>query len=384
MSENISLPPSALEQSVKFLKGVGENRARLLAKMGISKVIDLLEYFPKAYVNRKLNPSLFAIQPGDILAFTAMISWVDVRSTPRGKQILNVGVSDGKVALVCSWFSFRKSFEQQFLPGRLLWLSGVLSEFNGQYQMVHPEVEFIEEDDPSEGDFWKKREVLPVYPLTEGVTQKFMRRLVFYAFSLFTAKLEEKLPPAILERHAFVERKTALQKMHFGQNPEEIKQILRRFAYEDLFYSQLLWARHKVFHTTNTEGICFENKKLLTRALYAKLPFQLTSAQKQALREIFADMSSAKQMSRLLEGDVGCGKTVVTVFAMLLAVENGYQAAIMAPTEILADQHFHSISGLLEDMDVEICLLKGGVYKGKNQIKEDILSGKAQIVIGTH
>lgn len=375
-------PP--LEQSVKFLKGVGENRARILGNMGIVNILDLLEYFPKAYVNRKLNPSLSNIQPGDILAFTAMISWVDVRSTSKGKQILNVGVSDGKSAVVCSWFSYRKAYEQQFIPGRLLWLSGMLSEFNGQYQMVHPEVEFIEEDDDATGDFWKTREVLPVYPLSEGITQKVMRRLVYNAFALYANLLQEKLPPAILEKHGFVLRKAALQKMHFGQNQEEIKQVHRRFAYEDLFYSQLLWARHKVHHTTKTSGICFENHKQLTTALYKQLPFQLTGAQKGALREIFADMCSIRQMSRLLQGDVGSGKTVVTLFAMLLAVENGYQAALMAPTEILADQHFSTISAMLKDLGIQVSLLKGGNYKGKNVIKEDMASGKAQLIIGTH
>lgn len=384
MVESTNTDYSALAQSVKFLKGVGENRARLLGKMGIRTILDLLEYFPKAYINRKLNPSLIDVQPGDILAFTAMISWVDIRQTNKGKQILNVGVSDSKVAMVCSWFSYRKNFEQQFIPGRLVWLSGTLSEFNGQFQMVHPEVEFLEEDDESGGDFWKKRAVLPVYSLTEGITQKLMRRLIFYAFSLYANQLEEKLPPAILEKHGFVERRIALQKMHFGQNEDEIQKVRQRFAYEDLFFSQILWARHKAFHTAKTEGICFVNEKLHTRSLYAKLPFQLTSAQKQALREIFADMCSEKQMSRLLQGDVGSGKTVVAVFAMLLAVENRYQAALMAPTEILADQHYNTISGLLSGLEVQVCLLKGGVYKGKTETKEDIATGKAQIVIGTH
>jgi ATP-dependent DNA helicase RecG len=384
MTESKNDFTTGLEQSVKFLKGVGENRARLLGKMGIKTILDLMEHFPRAYISRKLNPSLFDVQIGDTIAFTAMISWVDVRSTAKGKSILNVGVSDGKVALVCSWFSYPKAYEMIFKPGRLLWLSGVLSEFNGQYQMLHPGFELIEEDDGSDGDFWKEREVLPVYPLTEGLTQKLMRRLIYNAFALSAKHLEEKLPSAIIEKHGFPERRIALQKMHFSQKPEEAAIVRRRFAYEELFYSQVLWARHKALHQAKADGITFENKKELTTALYHRLPFSLTGAQKNALRELFADMCSAKQMSRLLQGDVGSGKTVVTLFAMLLAVENGYQAALMAPTEILADQHFATITAMLQGLEVSVCILKGGNYKGKSQIKQEIAEGKAQVIIGTH
>ena len=384
MAESSSTYISGVQQSVKFLKGVGENRARLLGKLGITTVLDLLEHFPRAYINRKLNPSLFDVQVGDRIAFTAMISWVDTRHTPKGKVILNVGVSDSKVAIVCSWFSYPKAYETLFKPGRLVWLTGTLSEFNGQFQMLHPEFELIEEDEAEENDFWKGREVLPVYPLTEGFTQKLLRRLVFNAFALYAKQIEENLPATIVEQYGFLARNVALQKMHFSQKPEELPDIKRRFAYEELFYSQILWARHKVFHGIKIKGINFVNKRELTTSLYKQLPFQLTNAQKSVLRELFADMCSDKQMSRLLQGDVGSGKTVVTLFAMLLAVENGYQAALMAPTEILADQHFVTMNTLLKGLDVNVCILKGGNYKGKAEIKADIESGKAQLVIGTH
>lgn len=375
---------AGLHTEIKFLKGVGELRARRLANLGIKTVLDLMEFFPKAYINRFLSPTLSEVQPGDLVAFTAMISWVDVRTSNKGKSILNLGVSDGKLGLVCSWFSYPKAYETLFKPGRMLWLNGVLSEYNGQLQMVHPDFEILEDEDGSEEDFWKSRELLPVYPLTEGITQKLMRRLIYNAFALHAQQIEENLIPALLEKHAFQPRKIALQKMHFGKDETENRQISRRFAYEEFFYSQILWARHKAYHTGKNQGISFENKKQLTSALYARLPFQLTSAQKRVLREIFADMCSEKQMSRLLQGDVGSGKTVVTLFAMLLAVENGFQAALMAPTEILAEQHYQTISGLLQGFEVEVVLLKGGSYKGKSQDKQDIADGKAQIVIGTH
>ncbi len=376
--------PMAIHSEIKFLKGVGEVRARKLAKLGIRTILDLMETFPKAYISRKLSPALAEVQPGDPIAFTAMISWVDVRSSNKGKNILNVGVSDGKLGLICSWFSYPAVYETLFKPGRLVWLNGILSEYNGQLQMVHPDFELLEEEDDIEGDFWKVRSVLPVYSLTEGITQKLIRRLVYNAFALYAAQIEENLSLALIDKHGFLPRKTALQKMHFGQDEQENSRIFKRFAYEDFLFHQLLWARHKVHHATLENGIKFANIKQLTTGLYHKLPFQLTGAQKRVLREIFADMCSPKQMSRLLQGDVGSGKTVVMLFAMLLALENGYQAALMAPTEILAEQHYRTLSGLLEGFELEVVLLKGGSYKGKTQNKQDIASGKAQIVIGTH
>ncbi len=375
---------TGINSEIKFLKGVGEGRARRLGKLGIRTILDLMEYFPKAYVNRKLFPQLSDLHPGDRIAFTAMISWVDVRPSHKGRNILSVGVSDGKVGLVCSWFVYPATYEQLFKPGRLLWLSGTLSEFNGQLQLVHPEFELLEEEDDTENDFWKQRQVLPVYPLTEGITQKLLRRLIYNAFALHAGEIDEKLPQELIVRHGFYERKTALQKMHFAVDEAEAAKARQRFVYEDFFYAQILWARHKSFHTAQSRGIVFRNRKQLTTALYHHLPFQLTGAQKRVLNEIFNDMCGEKQMSRLLQGDVGSGKTVVTLFAMLLAVENGYQAALMAPTEILAEQHFLTISALLKDTQVKVVLLKGGNYKGKNKIKEEIADGEAQLVIGTH
>lgn len=367
---------------VKYLKGVGEQRARQLKNLGVATILDLFEYFPRYYIGRKLNPSLTELRPGDNVALTAMVSWVDERRTHSGKTLLNVGISDGKATLVCGWFQYPQSYTALFKPGRLVWVNGPLTEYNGQLQLMHPEFELV--DDEEEDDFWKKREYLPVYGLSGTLTQKFMRRLVYNAFEQFAAQIEENLPPEILDRHRFPARKAALQKMHFSSRPEEVPAIRERFVFEEFFYAQILWARHKHFHGAEVQGIRFENKKNLTSRLYAVLPFKLTGAQKRVLREIFADMCSDRQMSRLLQGDVGSGKTIVTLFAMLLAVENGFQAALMAPTEILADQHYANITRFLQDLPVKAVLLKGGSYKGKTQIKSDINAGDADIIIGTH
>ncbi|MCB5246329.1 MAG: ATP-dependent DNA helicase RecG [Candidatus Cloacimonetes bacterium] len=367
---------------VKFIKGVGEARARQLAKIGITTVMDLFEYFPRSYIHRKIEPAIFELKPGDNIAITTMICWVNEKSTRNGKLMLNVGVSDKHSTLICTWFNYPKNLIQMFKPGNMVWVAGTLSEYNGQLQIMHPEIEFV--DDEEESDFWKKRSYLPVYSLTGNLTQKFFRNAIYNAFEVYANTIEENLPEFILHKYDFLPRKKALQKMHFSLHPEELDEIRKRFVYEEFFYSQLLWARHKHFHKEEVKGICFENKRQLTAQLYHKLPFKLTNAQIRVINEIFADMTSDKQMSRLLQGDVGSGKTIVTLFAMLLAVENDYQAALMAPTEILADQHYNNITKLLEGLPVKVALLKGGTYKGKEQTKTDIQQGNADIIIGTH
>jgi len=367
---------------IKFLKGVGEARSRLLGRLGIKRVLDLMEHFPRYYISRSINPTLQDAKVGDHVAFTANISWVDTRTTKNGKKILNVGINDVLNTLTCSWFSYPTWYNDILIPGKRVWVNGVLSEFNGQLQMLHPELEAV--DDETEDDFWKTRLCLPVYPATANLTQKALRRLMLQAFQDYAAGIEENLPGFLLEKYGWQDRKTALQLMHFSQNPEVPPTVLPRFAYEELFFAQILWARHQRYHLKHVSGIPFENHRQLTSALKARLPFELTGAQKRVIREIFADMCCEKQMSRLMQGDVGSGKTVVTLFAMLLAVENGYQAALMAPTEILAEQHFGTVTTLLEGMDVRVTLLKGGAYKGKVQVVEEIAEGAYDIIIGTH
>jgi ATP-dependent DNA helicase RecG len=375
--------PSALSSPIMYMKGVGEYRARLLAKLGVHTVGDLMEYFPRSYISRIVNPTLADLQVGEMVSLTATVSWVDLRPTSKGKQILHVGVNDGSLGLVCAWFSYPKSYPQMFRPGITIWLSGTLSAFNGELQMTHPNFEILD-DNKDEDDFWKQRTLLPVYPLTEGLAQAHLRRIVLNTFAAHAEHIEESLPDFILEQHGFPPRRDALQIMHFGQNTSLIEKTRTRFAYEEFLYSQILWARHKRTHKETVLGTHFQNRKEHTTKLKNSLQFELTGAQKRVIREIFEDMCSDKQMSRLVQGDVGSGKTIVSLFAMLLAVENGYQAALMAPTEILAEQHFQNISKALQSLPVKAVLLKGGIYKGKAEIKSEITEGSAQIIIGTH
>ncbi len=466
---------------IKYLKGIGEARSRWLAKLGVTTVMDLMELFPRAYIQRAMNTPMSLFQVGQQVAFTAQICWVDKRMTKKNQPQINIGISDGKSAMVCTWFKFYPGLEETLKPGGTAWFSGTVSEYQSMHQLIHPDYEILDED--TESDFWKERPVLPVYPLSGNLTQKVFRNAVLQAFSHYANHVEENLPDEIITKHHFEPRKSALQMMHFTTKPDAVEAIRRRFIYEEFYYQQLMWARHNRFHKEEVHGIAFENKKLLTRKMYDTLPFQLTSAQKRILKDIFADMTSPKQMNRMIQGDVGSGKTIVTLFGMLLAIENGYQAVIMAPTEILAEQHYQNIckllgsntdtpvceknsgtdtpvcekksgtdtpvrekksgtdtpvrekivtgtilslkeskensmdsclrrndglatglsqaqpisrtrvsepkvmdtaTGLSQLQDIKVCLLKGGQYKGKKEMKEQIASGEINLIIGTH
>jgi ATP-dependent DNA helicase RecG len=246
--------------------------------------------------------------------------------------------------------------------------------------IIHPDFEII--GDGEKESFWAGKNFLPVYPLTEGLTNKIFRKIILKIFRR-GFKISETLPEYILQMQNLLPIKRALLRIHIPDSQDDISSSKGRFIFEELFYLQLMLARRKI-HWHKAEGNSMELKKTLTTELKNKLPFNLTSAQKRVLNEIVDDMKSSFQMNRLLQGDVGSGKTIISLFAILLAIENGFQSAIMAPTEILATQHYFAIRDFLEGIDVKVGLLLGGNYVGKKRLKQEILEGKIDIVIGTH
>ena len=372
-----------LQSDIKFLKGVGEHRAKLLNKLGIKTIGDILEHFPRDYINRKSTARINDLQLDERSSIVGKIVSVEKRNFGRKRSQLNVVITDGYDLLFCTWFRFGSWFTKRFEVDKKIWVSGVITEFKGSPQIIHPETEILDTDETQ--NFWHKRTVLPVYSLTEKITINIVRNLIYNAFSLYHKNIEETLPDSILHQYGWEPRKTTLQKMHFSSNLNEIQKIKERYAFEELFYTQLMFARAKLKHQRKANGNKFVLNKTYTTKLKDSLPFDLTSAQKRVIREIVEDMNSGKQMNRLLQGDVGSGKTIVTVFAMLLALENGFQAVLMAPTELLAEQHFRGISEFLNNQpDIKTALIKGGIYKGKKAVKEQIKNGEINIIIGTH
>ncbi len=372
-----------LKSEIKFLKGVGEHRAKLLNKLGIFTINDLMEFFPRDYINRRATTKISSLRYNENFSFVGEIISIEKRNLSNRKSQLNVVVSDGEDYLFLTWFRYGNWFIKQFETGKQIWVSGFVTEFKSNPQIVHPEIEILGEDEKH--SFWHSRNVLPVYRLTDGISMNVIRNLIMKAFELYSREIEETLPEYITKKFGFDSRYSSIQKMHFTQHPQEVTKLKIRYAFEELFYTQMMLARSRKHHIQKKVGYNFILKKTYTSILKDFLSFDLTSAQKRVIREIFADMNTDSQMNRLLQGDVGSGKTIVTVFAMLLACENGYQAVLMVPTEILAEQHFRSINALLQNQpDIKIGMLKGGVSKAKKEMKEKIRQGKINIIIGTH
>ncbi|OQX71836.1 MAG: ATP-dependent DNA helicase RecG [Candidatus Cloacimonas sp. 4484_275] len=373
-----------LEKEIKFLKGVGEYRAKYLNKLGIYTIGDLMEYFPRDYINRVAKTKIRDLQQETRCAIVGTIVSIEKHNYGKNKAQLNIVITDGEDYLFCTWFKFGNWFMKQFKLGQKIWVSGLITEFRGSPQIIHPEIEILGKEGDKQ-NFWHKREILPVYPLTEKISMNLMRQLIYNAFKLYHDFIEETLPEYILEKYNFEHRKISLQKIHFATKLAEVEKIKKRYAFEELFYTQLMLARSRYNHKKKPVGNKFELKKTFTTKLKESLPFALTSAQKRVIREIVSDMCSARQMNRLLQGDVGSGKTIVIIFAMLLALENGFQSVLMAPTELLAEQHFRSLKNFLENQPkIRIALLKGGNYKGKKAVKEQIAAGEIDIIVGTH
>jgi len=374
----------ALTQSIQFLLGVGPARARQLAKLGVFSIGDLMELFPRDYLRRSTGTAIAELVPDDHAAVVGVVVESAVKKHPRGQR-LEVRLADDTGQLVCVWFRWGQWLTQQLKSGARVWVSGKVAVFRGVLQMSHPDFELLEDEDDATDDFWKSREVLPLYPLTEGLSQKVLRGLVVQTFAKHHADVTETLPQALMDRYGFTARPAAMQKLHFPIPDTDIAALRNRFAYEELFYHQLMLARCRRLRTRVTEGRSLPVRRTHTTRLKKRLPFALTAAQKRVIREIVADMELPRQMNRLLQGDVGSGKTIVTLFAMLIAVENGCQAALMAPTEILATQHYNGITRLLgPDSGLRVELLKGGAFKGKKALKQDIAAGLVHIVVGTH
>ncbi|MCK9328818.1 MAG: ATP-dependent DNA helicase RecG [Candidatus Cloacimonetes bacterium] len=372
------------ETEIKFLRGVGEFRAKLFHNLNIYTINDLLEFYPKSYQSRLIDAKIRDVRVDDFVSIKVNIFSVEEVLTRNGKRQLKAIVTDGDRFIECVWFSYGKWVTRLLKQGEYIWINGQVGEFMGNLQIVQPQIEASKEEDKTI-EFWKTREILPVYKLTANLTQNILRTAVYNAFALFHQEIDETLPDYIRDKYRFSDRKTALQKLHFTLTPEMIKPVKDRFIFEDFFYYQLLILKNSKNRERVVKPRSYENKGLLTSRLKNQLPFNLTNAQKKVINEIFLDMMSDKTMNRLLQGDVGAGKTIVTIFAILLAIENGFQTALIAPTEILAEQHYKTIVSLTKDIpELNICLIKGGKSKKKTIDKQKISYGQINLAIGTH
>ncbi len=372
-----------LETPVQFLKGVGQHRADLLSRLGISTARDLLFHVPFRYLDATtVSPIAVArSQPtgADVTVVGRVISTA-VIPTRRRLRVFQCVLQDASGLIECGWPG-RPFLERQITKGTLLLASGPIRHFHGR--QIQPREWIVlggeDEEAPEQGV------VLPVYGATEGLTVRQIRRLLAVHLPALLPLVHEELPAAWRERSGIMPLPEALRVLHQPSVPGEAERGRRRLAFEELVLLQLVLARARWLARRSRAGIRFEVKRDLTTKLRESLPFELTGAQKRCIKEIVADMTAPLRMHRLLQGDVGAGKTVVALFAMLLAVENDFQAALMAPTEILAEQHATTLSRLLAPLGIVPEMLLGRLAAGeKAEIRARLRTGMSPIVVGTH
>jgi ATP-dependent DNA helicase RecG len=365
--------------SVRYIKGVGPKKASLFERLGVENISDLLYYLPRRYEDRTRVVDIDKLVPGESQAVMGKILKINTFSARTGKMIfqMEVGGQGRKVSAV--WYNqpfLRKVFSQ----GQKVMLYGRPEKQKG-LQFTHPVFEILDEKNIE--DSLNVGRIVPFYPLTEDLTQRYVRKIMHNAIHSYAGGLADNLPTYIRARKKMVDSRFAFENIHFPHSFDNLEKAYKRLVFEEFFILQVIMAlrRRKV----QAHGIKHEIHEGLLDDFKELFDFELTGEQKKCIMEIEKDMTGEKTMYRLLQGDVGSGKTVVGMYAILLTVQNGHQTVVMAPTEILARQHYVTISKELMPLGLNIRLLIGGIDKGKREkIKEELASGEADVVIGTH
>lgn len=372
-----------LDTDVQFLPGVGPRRASLLkSELGVATVGDLLRTFPFRYIDRSTIQSIASIQSTS--AYIQILAQV-VSSQVKGKK-LSVMVQDQSGAMELVFFRGIKYTYDRLKPGSVFLFFGKPNQFNGRFNMVHPEID----NPPSQGASGFSGVLTGVYNSTDrlrggGVTGKVMNRLMAEAIDLAIGDVEETLPEYVLREKGLVPLRYAIRNVHFPSDKLALDKARYRLKWEELFLLQLSLLKQKYVRSRSAVGIPMPKVGAAFNACYGALPYELTGAQKRVIKEIRSDMMSGHQMNRLLQGDVGSGKTMVAVLSALIAVGNGFQACIMAPTEVLAQQHFANIIKYLAPTGVRCELLIGSTGRAaRKPILEGLADGSVGIIIGTH
>jgi ATP-dependent DNA helicase RecG len=378
-----------LDTPVQFLKGVGPKISELLARKDIHIAGDVLQWFPRTYEDRRAAKSISDLQAGALCSFEAEV--VGYRQIPMGKSVRVIHeliFKDATGRIAGKWFRVPfKNYFTAFKPGTPVRVTGEIKSFRGTKEIHHPDIRVIEDISTAEEN---ESGLVPIYSETEGLTQKLIRKIVHSVLSSTRELVEETLPEWILNEYKLPPLRLALEKVHEpGDNDVQVWQNFRdphqrRLIFEEFFWLELCLARNKSA-VTKEKAHAMRSLLTLSQALRKKLPFTLTEGQEKTLADISRDLMIPHPMNRLVQGDVGCGKTIVAFLAAAQVIENGFQVAFMAPTEILAEQHYLKARELFDPLGVKVTYLSGG-QKGREAaaIKEEIAAGKFQLAIGTH
>ena len=394
------MPSDSNIPDIQFLKGVGPKRALLLgSELGVNSASELIRIYPFRYVDRSTVTPIAAIRSTAALVQlraqvvnATLLDKNGVAVVPSDGAVkfntvhrLSVMVADESGMIELVFFKGIKYIWQKLQPGKVFIFFGKPSLFSGRFNMVHPEI-----DEPGGGTIQTSSSMTGIYPSTEklrnaGVTAKVMGRIMASALEAGLPSVTETLPDYVMREKGLVPLNYALRNIHFPQDQNALAKAEYRLKFEELFFLQLSLLRQKYVRSRNEKGIPMPNVGEAFNKCYASLPYSLTGAQKRVIREIREDMRSGRQMNRLLQGDVGSGKTMVAVLSALIAYGNGYQSCIMAPTEVLARQHYTNIIKYLRGTGVEVAVLTGTTKaRERKEILERLASGQAGIIVGTH
>lgn len=384
-----AIAEKSLQTPMQYIKGVGPRISSLLSKKGIHTVEDALYLFPHRYDDRRQLKKIAQLKPGEVQQAVGDVLAVGEVPLSRGRKIFEVVLGDGTGTLALKWFHYNKKYMKSlYQEGKRYLASGEVKLFGGGREIIHPEMEKVEAGEEEGADF---KRILPVYPLTEGLGQRNMRKIMERVVNEYASTLPDGIPDNIRLKRGLLPLSRSLYHIHLPPIDANIERLNdkktpqhRSLVYDEFFFLQLGIAMRS--HGLEVEeGIVLQSKGEVKSKLLGILPFELTSAQKRVLTEIEEDLRANHPMHRLIQGDVGCGKTMVALISALHAVEAGYQAAIMAPTEILAEQHYLNIHRLSEQLGLSVLLIKGSTKgKEKKAIIERIAAGDVHIVIGTH
>lgn len=377
-----------LDSDVRYVSGIGPKRAQALYDEGISSIHDLLRHFPRRYLDRSNIVRIRDVRVGESYTIVGKVARMGLirNRTSRGQRFKLV-LEDESASIDLVWFQGAPYYARMFEEGEWLAAYGRIEFYGRSLQMTHPEFDRLDEE--SENPMLHTGAIVPLYPSSEALkAQNFdsrgFRRIIRPLLDV-TSQMEETLSLSIVEGHRLLSIGAAYRQIHFPSSADNLAHARRRLKFEELFYLQLLLAYRKQKIKSDDRGIAFDTVGGKTRQLASQLPFELTPAQRHVLREIVDDMRSPRPMNRLIQGDVGSGKTIVAVFCLLMAVEHGFQTALMVPTEILAEQHTIVMQELLWGLDVQVRLLKGGQKKTERErIVREVAAHQVDIVIGTH
>lgn len=368
-----------LNKPLQFLKGVGESRARLFQRLGIFSIEDVITYFPRDYEDRSELKKIIQIEDGESCSFKGTIISNVIENRPRkGLTIYKVNITDNTGVVTATWFN-QNYIKNVFSVGEDYIFYGRISRKFRNIEVQNPVYEKI-----IEGEMEKTCRIVPVYPSTANLTQNIIRSSIKNALQATKGKFEEIFPQWINEKYFLSEINYSIENIHFPNSMEDFKNARYRLVFEELLLLQLGLLNIKNSIEEALEGIRFQ-PVIEMQKFIDNLPFKLTNAQLKVFKEIEGDMESTKVMNRLVQGDVGSGKTIVAVLALFKAVRCGYQGTLMVPTEILAEQHYSSISSLFGEYGIKTAILTGSkTKKQKSGILEAVKNGEVDVVIGTH